>query len=200
MANFNPKAQGTKPKAAPVGGFFDQLKGIGGGFGRSLAEDLLRPLPGETLRQFGLAPEAGLREQVLFDGTEARKKAEKVNAEKANQLKIASLQQELFKMAEQEKHLKAELTEISTTVVQIAKSVDIETPHGIEKIPPKPGVYHKVFYLRILEDFRKKADEAKEWRRAQQVRVTSKPPRGVLVWLGDQKKVHEAGAMFLLQG
>ena len=200
MAQIGTRSPSQKPRPAPIGGFFDQLKGIGGGFGRSLAEDLLKPLPGEALRQFGLGPESARQEQVLFDGTEARKKAQKEKAEKANQLKITNLQQELAKMAQEEKQLKEELTEISATVVQIAKSTQIEVPVGIEQIPAKPGKYHKVFYLRILEDFRKKADEAKEWKRTQQVRVTSKPPRGVLVWLGDQKKVHEAGAMFLLQG
>lgn len=198
MTKFSQNPQAAK--SAPVGGFFDQLKGLGSSVGKSAFEDLLSPLPQEALRQFGVGQTVPKKEQVLFDGAEARKKADKEKQERVNQLRIQNLQAELARIAENEKNLKTELAEISQTVVSIAKSAQIEVPAGVEKVPVKPGIYHKVFYLRVLENMRKKADEAKEWRRTQQVRVTSKPPRGVLIWLGDQKKVHEAGATFLLQG
>lgn len=199
MPNFNPKSQAKNPAPQPVGGFLDQLASIGGSIRKQAIQELAKGTFEEALREFGVAA-TKTQEQVLFDGSEARKKAEKNKQEAADQQKIASLQQKLAKMVQEEQSIRAELTEISQTVVKISKSVQIEAPSGIEKIPAKPGKYHMVFYKRILEEFRKKADEAKNWRAAQQLRITSKPARGSLLWIGDQKKVHEAGAMFLLQG
>lgn len=199
MPNFGQKPQQNKSAPQPVGGFLDQLASIGGTIRKQAVEDLAKGTFDEVLREFGVGS-TQKQEQVLFDGQEARKKAEKAAQEAKNRQKIVSLQQELARMANEEQNLRSELTEISQTVVNIAKSVDSQIPVGIEKIPAKPGVYHKVFYVRILEEFRKKADEARDWRTTQQVRVTSKPARGSLLWVGDQKKVHEAGAMFLLQG
>lgn len=192
MPSFSAKPQSGGARPQTFASSLDQLKE-------------LTKIPGEGFKElFGMGQNQSKtpfqEEQILFDGAQARKKAQKTKQEQENQIKIHSLQVELARMAQEEQTLRGELTEISETVVHIAKSVDIETPHGIEKIPAKPGIYHKVFYMRILEEFRKKADEAKDWRAAQQVRVSSKPARGSLLWVGDQKKVHEAGGMFLLQG
>lgn len=190
----------SKPKPAPVGGFFDQLSSLGGTIRKSVVEDLAGGLSTEALKQFGMGANAVKAEQVLFDGEAARKKNQKDAQEKANKVKIQSLQAELTRMAQEDQNLRVELTEISQTVVQIAKSKNLETPPGIEQIPARPGIYHKTFYVRIWEEYRKKADKASDWRTTQQLRVTSKPARGALLWTGDQKKVHEAGGMFLLQG
>jgi len=199
MGSSSKAPAGPKPKPAPVGGFLDQLASLGGTIQKQAVEELAKGTFTEAFRQFGVGP-GKIQEQVLFDGSEARKKAEKGNQEVKNQLRIQSLQQELAKIAQSEQALRGELTEISQNVVQVAKSAGLETPHGIEKIPARPGIYHKVFYTRILAEIRQKTDKAKDWRSTQQTRVSSKPARGALLWTGDQKKVHEAGGMFLLQG
>jgi len=196
--------QGLRPQPPkPVGeGVFDQIKGIGQGVKKSLFEDLVKPTPTEGFEQlFGPSrarSDAAMRkEEVLFDGEEERKKQARLAKEKANQAKIVELQRQL--VMEQEAH-KKEVEEITQTIIEVAKAADIEVPDTVKKVPARPGKYHIFFFMRILTDVRKRADEAKDWRKLQQTRVSCKPARGALLWLGDQKKVHEAGATFLLQG
>jgi hypothetical protein len=199
QSGFSNKPQpGQRP--TPVGGLVDQLKGIGSSFGKSVFEDLIKPIPTEGMGQVfeSIRRTAQARkEEIIFDGGEERKKQARLEREKANQAKIIELQKQL--VMEQETRQK-EVEEISKTIIEVAKAAQIEVPEAATKVPQKPGKYHIFFFLRILADVRKKADEAKDWRKLQETRVSCKPPRGALIWLGDQKKVHEAGATFLLQG
>jgi len=186
MANYSSK-QSARPNSLP--GNFDQIMEL-----TKIPQEGLKELFGiESNQNRKSAP----KEEVLFDGEEERKKQARIAREKANQAKIVELQKQL--LIEKEMH-KREVEEITKTIFEVSKSANIPVPETTTKVPPKPGKYHIFFFMRILTDVRKKADEAKEWRRLQQARVSCKPTRGALLWLGDQKKVHEAGATFLLQG
>jgi len=186
MANFTPK---QSLKSGFSSGSLDQIMELA-----KIPQESLKELLGIDKNH---VKDPAHKEEVLFDGEEERKKQARIAREKANQAKIAELQKQL--LMEKEMH-KREVEEITKTIFEVSKSANIPVPETATKIPPKPGKYHIFFFMRILADVRKKADEAKEWRMLQQTRVACKPARGALLWLGDQKKVHEAGATFLLQG
>lgn len=193
---------GQKTQRKPIGeGFLDQIKEISSDVRKSLRDDLLKPIPQESIEQlFPWAHPADLqkpKEEILFDGEEERKKQAIIVREKQNQQKILELQQLL--KAEQAQ-VQRQVEELVETIEEVAKAAEIEVPQAVKNVPKKSGRYHVLFFVRLLADMRKKADEAREWRRAQQLRVRTKPTRGALLWVGDQKKVHEAGATFLLQG
>lgn len=196
------KPQSTpRRRPRPMGeNVFDALREIRSDVQRSLVDDFLKPIPEKSVEQ--LFPwahnQAGkLKEEILFDGEEERKKQASLAREAANKQKIVELQMQI--RAEREGY-RSQVEEIVETVEQIAKKTGLETPTTIKQLPKTPGRYHVVFFIKILADFRKKADEAQEWQRTQHLRVRTKPARGSLLWTGDQKKVHEAGGTFLLQG
>lgn len=189
MANSSSRQQINRPTSSSFDHSLEQLKELA-----KIPEEGLKELLGIGKNQISVgAP----KEEVLFDGEEERKKRARLAREQENKLKIVELQRKLA--LEKESH-KKEVEEISQTIVEVAQAANIQVPHEVRKQPAQAGKYHILFFLRILTDIRKKADEAKEWRKLQQTRVSCKPARGALLWLGDQKKVHEAGATFLLQG
>lgn len=198
-----PKPQtSSKPEPRPIGeGLFDQFREISADVKNSLKNDLVRPGLREGIDELFPWAQPGIsqqpREEILFDGEEERKKQAILSREQKNRQTIAELQQKL--RAEQQGYQR-QVEELTVTIEQVAKSAGIDTPPGVTKVPQKPGTYHVSFFLRILSDYRKKADEAQEWQRTQALRVRTKPSRGVELWTGDQKKIQEAGGTFLLQG
>jgi len=198
--------QQSKQRPKPIGeSFFDQLKEISSDVTQSIKKDLIEPMPGESLEQlfpWAHPHDAGKpKEEVLFDGGEERKKQEIIARENQNQVRIIEIQKALqqIRVSEQVK-VQQQVEGTVQTIIQIEGTAGLERKAAPAQAPQKAGIYHLNFFAMILSERKKDADKANEWRTAQQLRVRSKPRRGVQHWLGDQKTVQEAGATFLLQG
>lgn len=202
MGNDNQK-KGNKRKLTQANPL-EALKDIGNATKQSLKEDLLKKAPADFMDQiFGprsrnfsgeiVAGESLEINEVLTGAHEEKQKLraqltlertlrleEKETIEKrTNELRIqlSSIQKEILTLSENTQDLAEE--------VQIA----------VMQAPVEPGVYHVLFFEKLLEfikSFRKKIEEASVWLHATNQRASKKN-----VW-GARYKKH--GAKYLLSG
>lgn len=200
MNDKNKKQKGILNQANPL----ESLKDIGAGTVKSLKEDLLSQTPkdfidqilGPRTRNFSGEIIAGesleisevlsgshqeklkLRHQLHLERTLRVEEKESIDR-KSNELRIqlSSIQQEILELAQGTQDL-AEETQIAAM-----------------QAPIEPGIYHILFFEKLLEfvkSFRKKIEEASVWLHATNKRAAKKN-----AWGANYKK---HGAKYLLSG
>ena len=108
------------------------------------------------------------------------------------------LEQEREKIAQKTNELKMQLKAITDEILKLSQSTNKlgeETKIAVMQAPIEPGIYHLIFFEKLLEflkSFRKKVDEAGIWLHACNKRASKRN-----AW-GSNYKKH--GAKYLLSG
>lgn len=165
----------------------EALKEVGNSTGKSVKEDLLRESAREFMNQIlGMKPrkkfsgdmEPG-KEIVVNDvKTGKQEQADKLKKQLGFERQIR--QEEKNILEKQNQNLRLELHAITTEIAkiahstpQLARQVEIATIQA----PANPGVYHLIFFERILEfvrSFRKNIESANAWLGAANKRAQKK--------------------------
>ena len=154
----------------------ESLKDIGGSFGsqgadllKSTSEDFFKelmgiPKPG-VKRSGEIAPGQSLQMNEVLSGKEEENK--KLRAQISLERNLSSDEKRLSQEKMQE--LRLQLQAITVEIGKLAVSTgNLATQAEIAmiEVPTNPGVYHVVFFEKVLEflqSFRKKIDEASVW-------------------------------------
>ena len=173
-------AKQMKDEAAKIpGDFMDQLLGV---------KPFTRNYSGE------IEPGEDLNISEIFSG----KHDEIVKLRKQTSLERKLLEEEKFQVEKKSNELKIQLTAIREEIIILAKRTENlaqETQVAAMQAPIEPGVYHVIFFEKLLEfinSFRKKIEEAGVWLHAVNKRASKKN-----AWGANYKK---HGAKYLLSG
>lgn len=154
----------------------ESLKDIGSSFGsqgadllKSTSEDFFKELMGipkpEIKRSGEIAPGQSLQMNEVLSGKEEENK--KLRAQISLERNLSSDEKRLSQEKMQE--LRLQLQAITVEIGKLAVSTgNLATQAEIAmiEVPTNPGVYHVVFFEKVLEflqSFRKKIDEASVW-------------------------------------
>lgn len=180
----------------------ESLKDFGGSVTKSVKNDLLSPIPEDFFNQmFGpripknysgeLSPGESLEMGDVFSGQAEENK--KLKAQISLERKLS---QEERSLVEKKSHeLKVQLQALTQEVMSLANStanVAEELKIAAVQAPVNPGLYHIIFFEKLLEflrSFRKKIDSANVWLHASNKRAEKKN-----YWAMYKKK----GSSFLL--
>ena len=159
--------------------FMDQLLGI-----RSASKKFSGEIePGEALN---------------FNEVFSGKHEEIIRLRKQTALERRLLEEEKIRIEKKSNELRMQLTAIREEIIVLARNTENlaeETQIAAMQAPVEPGVYHVIFFEKLLEfinSFRKKIEEAGVWLHAVNTRAAKKN-----MW-GTQYKKH--GAKYLLSG
>jgi len=192
------------PKRIAQANPLEAIKDIGSKTGESLKEDLVKKVPQEFMDQlFGrrqrnysgeiMAGES-LEIKEVFTGEHENTQRLRRQLILERSLRIQDREQRDKKTGELRMQLKV-LQEEILVVVEKTKDLADETKVAAMQAPIEPGVYHLIFFEKLLEfikSFRKKIEEASVWLHATNKRAAKKN-----VW-GSNYKKH--GAKYLLSG
>ena len=155
-------AKQMKDEAAKMpGDFMEQLLGIRP-FGRNFSGDIE---PGEDLNI-----------TEVFSG----KHEEIVKLRKQTNLERKLLEEEKIRIEKKSNELRMQLTAIREEILIIAQKTENlaeETQIAAMQAPIEPGVYHVIFFEKLLEfisSFRRKIEEANIWLHAVNIRAAKK--------------------------
>ena len=182
----------------------ESLKDIGGSTVKSLREDLVEKVPQDFLDQvFGtrvqrkfsgeLTPGEAIEINEVFSG----QYEEKQKIQKQLTLERSLRAEESIRMEKRTNELKIQLKVLMEEVVVLAeKTQDLgsEVQIAAMQAPVEPGVYHIIFFEKLLEfikSFQKKVEEAAVWLHASNKRAEKKN-----YWARYKKH----GGKFLLSG
>lgn len=182
----------------------ESLKDIGGSTVKSLREDLVEKVPQDFLDQvFGtrvqrkfsgeLTPGETIEINEVFSG----QYEEKQKIQKHLTLERRLREEESIRMEKRTNELKIQLKVLMEEVVVLAeKTQDLgsEVQIAAMQAPVEPGVYHIIFFEKLLEfikSFQKKVEEAAVWLHASNKRAEKKN-----YWARYKKH----GGKFLLSG
>ncbi len=182
----------------------ESLKDLGTGVAKSLKEDLIEKTPRDFMDQlFGPKPQKYSGEILVGETLEIREVMTGEHEEK--QRLRAQLTLERSIRLEEQSHINKKTNELTIQLKAIQEEVLIlaQNTQGLSKeiqiatmqAPIEPGIYHLVFFEKLLEfikSFRKKIEEASVWLHSTNTRAAKKN-----VW-GARYKKH--GAKYLLSG
>lgn len=165
----------------------ESLKDVGGSATKSLKRDLLQNSSREFVNQlFGARPAKKYSEEIVpgdsleFDKILSGKHEEtkKLNKQLAYEKRLRQEEQILVetKSNELRVQLQAVMQEV-VTLAQTTQNLGAELKTASEQAPVDPGVYHVVFFEKLLEflkSFRKKVEEAGVWMHATNKRASKK--------------------------
>lgn len=154
----------------------ESLKDLGDSFGsqgadllKNTSEDFFRELMGvskpEVKRSGEIAPGESFRMNEVLSGKEEENK--KLRARISLERNLSSDEKRLSQEKMQE--LKIQLQAITVEIGKLAVSTGnlaTQAEIAMVEVPVNPGVYHVVFFEKVLEflqSFRKKIDEASTW-------------------------------------
>ncbi len=198
--NQNKKGSNKVVQANPL----EALKDIGSSAKKSLKEDLIEKTPGDFMDQlFGPRPQNYSGEIIAGESIEIRDVLSGQHEEKQllkKQLRFERVlrQEEQSTIDKKTNELRLQLKAIQEEVlvlVQTTQDLGEETKLAAMQAPIEPGVYHVIFFEKLLEfikSFRKKVEEASVWLHATNKRAAKKN-----AW-GARYKKH--GAKYLLSG
>jgi hypothetical protein len=166
----------------------ENLKDIGSGAGKSLRDDLLKEAPGEFFNQLIGAPRPEKKYSGDITPGETLEVAE-VFSQTYQEKQILSKQIALERKLQEEERilierkgneLRVELQAIMQEVAALAKTTQAignEVEIAIMQAPISPGVYHVIFFEKLLEylkNFRKNIQNAVTWLTAANSRAQKK--------------------------
>ena len=198
--NKNKKQRGLLNQANPL----ESLKDIGSGIAKSLEEDLLSQTPKDFIDQIlGPRPRNFSGEIIAGESLEV---SEVLSGEHEEKLKLRHQLhlERTLRIEEKESidrktnELRIRLSSIQEEVLELAQGTqDLaeETQIAAMQAPIEPGIYHILFFEKLLEfvkSFRKKIEEASVWLHATNKRAAKKN-----AWGANYKK---HGAKYLLSG
>lgn len=180
----------------------ESLKDIGGDFGnqgtdllKSTSEDFFKELMGMTPPQVKRSGEMKAGESLEMSQVISGKEEEnnKLRAQISLERNLSSDEKRLSQEKMQE--LRIQLQAITVEIGKLAASTGIlatQTEIAMIEVPVNPGVYHVIFFEKVLEflqSFRKKIDQASVW-----LQSTNKRAEKKNYWSMYKKK----GSSFLL--
>lgn len=169
-------AQKTGQKLKPQ--VLESLRDLAGNSLDSLAQDVVVETPKEFFRQFlggDLLPEKRVAGELIPGETLEIKEALSGEAEKNKKLKAQLAQERRLRQEEQtislkkQQELRVQISALSSEVSQLAKTtqgLSRETQIAAMQAPVEPGVYHLVFFEKLIEfirSFREKIEDASVW-------------------------------------
>ncbi len=182
--------QGQKPKGQKQikhANVLENLKDIGGSTAKSLKKDLLQGASQEFLNQlFGKKSERGYSgeispgETLEFDEVLSGRHQEVLKLKKQIALEKRLREEEKARIEKKTGELRLQLGAIIQEVSllsQATQELAQETQVAAMQAPVEPGVYHLIFFEKLLEfikSFRKKIEEAKVWLQASNGRAQKK--------------------------
>ena len=170
-------ADNKKSKAGMVRrNVIESLKDLGGDFGsqssdllKTTSEDFFKELVGikgpETKRSGELKAGESVEMAAIISGKEEENK--KLRVQISLERNLAADEKRLSEQKMQE--LRLQLQAISVEIAKLANSTGnlaAQAEISIMEVPINPGVYHVIFFEKVLEflqSFRKKIDEAVVW-------------------------------------
>jgi hypothetical protein len=182
----------------------ETLKDLGTGAAKSLKEDLIEKTPRDFMDQlFGPKPQKYSGEIFVGESLEIREIMTGEHEEKQRLRVQLTLERSL--RLEEQSHINKKTNELKIQLKTIQEEVLIlaQNTQGLSKeiqiatmqAPIEPGIYHLVFFEKLLEfikSFRKKIEEASVWLHSTNTRAAKKN-----AW-GARYKKH--GAKYLLSG
>lgn len=182
----------------------EALKDLGTGAAKSLKEDLIEKTPRDFMDQlFGPKPQKYSGEIFVGESLEIREIMTGEHEEKQRLRAQLTLERSL--RLEEQSHINKKTNELKIQLKTIQEEVLIlaQNTQGLSKeiqiatmqAPIEPGIYHLVFFEKLLEfikSFRKKIEEASVWLHSTNTRAAKKN-----AW-GARYKKH--GAKYLLSG
>lgn len=183
----------------------ETLKDIGASTAKQMGQEAAK-LPADFMQQLlGIRPQTENFSGELFPGetvdmTEvfSGKYEEAKKAKAQFTLEKRLLEEEMAKIEKKTNELRMYLKAVREEILMIAqKTQDLaeETETAALQAPVEPGVYHVIFFEKLLEfikSFRKKIEEASVWLHALNKRAAKKN-----AWGANYKKL---GAKYLLSG
>jgi len=198
--NQNKKFKKPLAQANPL----ESLKDLGGGVAKSLKEDLIEKAPRDFMDQlFGPKPQNFSGEILVGESLEIREIMSGEHKER-QRLRAQLTLERSMRLEEQSyvdrktNELKIQLKAIQEEIlvlVQNTQGLTDETQIAAMQVSIEPGVYHLVFFEKLLEfikSFRKRINEASVW-----LHTTNKRAAKKNIW-GKRYKDH--GAKYLLSG
>lgn len=183
MTDLKKKAQQLRTKQNVL----ESLKDLGAGTGDQLgdllkdtSQDFFKELMGipavQPKRSGELAPGQSLEMSEVMSGKE--KENEKLRAQISLERQLSASEQKLSQ--EKTDQLKVQLQALTSEVVKVAQStanLAEATQVAMIQAPAEPGIYHLVFFEKVLEflqSFRKKIDDASAWLQTSNKRAEKK--------------------------
>lgn len=166
------KGQKVKPQV------IESLRDLTGGAVDSLVNDVVVETPKDLIRQFlgeALLPEKRVSGELVPGETLEITDALSGEAEKNKKLKAQLVQERRLRQEEQaisvkkQQELRIQISALSSEVAQLAKAtqgLSQETKIAAMQAPIEPGVYHLVFFEKLIEfirSFREKIEDASVW-------------------------------------
>ncbi len=196
----NKKSKKPLTQANPL----ESLKDLGTGAAKSLKEDLIEKTPRDFMDQlFGPKPQKYSGEILVGESLEIREIMTGEHEEKQRLRAQLTLERSIrlegqSHMDKKTNELKIQLKAIQEEVLILAQNTEglaEETQIATMQAPIEPGLYHLVFFEKLLEfikSFRKRIEEASVWLHSTNTRAAKKN-----VW-GARYRKH--GAKYLLSG
>jgi hypothetical protein len=165
----------------------ESLKDIGGSTSTSLKEDLIKKAPENIMEQlFGprparkysgeISPGESLEFEEIFSGK--LKEAQNLRKQLAFERKLR--EEEKVRVEKKSNELRVNLQALISEVTVLAETTQNlaeETQIAAMQAPVEPGVYHVIFFEKLIEfikSFRKKIEEAAVWLHASNKRAEKK--------------------------
>jgi len=200
----NQSAQNKKKTPIKSTNVLESLRSLGGGVSTSLKQDLLKPTMSEATRQlFGprlnknysgeINPGESMEMGDVFSGK--REAEEKLKNQLVVERKLR--EEEKSRIETKSNELKLQLHALMNEIAEVAKGTQElgeETMKASIQAPVEPGIYHVVFFEKLLEflkSFRKKINSANVWLASANSRAQKKN-----YWA----KYKKHGGKFLLSG
>ena len=196
--------QKTKSKIKSNANVLESLKGMGSSATDSLKEDLLKETSKDFIKQLlgqrrtqRFSGEVSPGETLEFSEVMSGKREENLKLKKQIALERKLKEEEKIQTKKKTSELKVQLQALIVEVQKLAQETQglaEETQVAAMQAPVEPGVYHIVFFEKLLEfitSFRKKIHEANVWLQASNKRAQKKN-----YWARYKKY----GAKFLLSG
>lgn len=183
----------------------EDIAGIVGGVGSSIKEDLIKKAPQAFMDQlFGPRPQSSFSGEIVPGGSLEIKDVftgqdkEKQKLQKQVLYERRLRQEETIAINRKTNELRMQLQTVMREVLiltETTQNLGKEAKIAAMQAPIEPGVYHIIFFEKLLEflrSFRKKIEEASVWLYASNKRAQKKN-----AWGANYKK---HGAKYLLSG
>lgn len=181
--NQNQKPQKTIKRSSVL----ESLKDVGGNTGKTIKKDLVQGVSEEFINQLlGRKPEKKYSgditpgESVEFEDVFSGKREETLKLQKQLTLERKLRQEEKTRTEKKGNELKLQLKAIVEEVAMLAQNTQElaeEVKVATMQVPIEPGVYHLVYFEKLLEfirSFRKNIGQAKNWLHSSNKRAQKK--------------------------
>ena len=162
------KVKAKKKKPVSTNNFLEKLRELGGGLGKSVAQDVIEGIPSTALNQIMGKKRTGTLKPNETLSLEEIKEREQTRQRLSKEFfQIRQEERLIFKQEEQQtrlqiKAIQEELKKLAISTEGLAREVEI----AAKLEPVKPGVYHLNFFERLKQAivlFRKKIEKSATW-------------------------------------